>query len=393
MSNTAPPNKPNRKNLAVIFSAALLMLACTQKQVLPEKQPSVSLPEYQQTDFQRYIADNQQWLRENRHYLSDDTELEIAINSPFELKPMQPNGKAVLLVHGLSDSPYSFIDIGQELVKQGYLVRTLLLPGHGSKAADLMLPVLDDWTGIVKHHTQLLIQRYDEVWLGGYSTGANLVTIEASENPQVAGLLLFSPAFKPDNNLVRLAPIARHFVDWADEDPEENIAKYDSLPMNGAAVYYQTSSLVREKLAEQPVDIPVFMAISEGDSVIDTLAALELYQKRFKHSNNQLAWFGEYQPNVQGLHQFSMRLPEQKISAGSHMSPLYKPENTHYGVSGRFRMCANGQDEVQELLCREGDDVWFSGWGYREEGKVYARLSWNPYFDETIAVIQQVMRF
>lgn len=382
----------SHKTLAFIMASAFFTIACSQQQVLPERQPSASLPEYQHTDFKNYIRHNQQWLRDNRFYLSDDRELEISINTPFELKPTQPNGKAVLLVHGLSDSPYSFIDIGQELVEQGYLVRTLLLPGHGSKAADLMLPELEDWTGIVKHHTQLLTQEYDEVWLGGYSTGANLVTIEASENSQVDGLLLFSPAFKPDNNLVRLAPIARHFVDWADEDPEENIAKYDSLPMNGAAVYYQTSSLVRDKLTDKSLDIPVFMAISEGDSVIDTLTALELYQTRFSSNDKQLVWFGEYQPKVQGLNQFSMRLPEQRISAGSHMSPLYKVDNPHYGLNGRFRMCSNGQEEEKELLCRQGQDVWYSGWGYRENDKVHARLSWNPYFKETMAVIQRVMK-
>ncbi|WP_028302036.1 alpha/beta hydrolase [Oceanospirillum beijerinckii] len=391
MSCTPVPKNPLKTSLVVIFSAALMISACSQQQVLPEKRPSAGLPDYRQTDFQRYIADNKRWLRENRHYLSDDLELEIAINSPFELKPEHPNGKAVLLVHGLSDSPYSFIDIGQELVEQGYLVRTLLLPGHGSKAADLMLPVLDDWTGIVKHHTQLLNRSYDEVWLGGYSTGANLVTIEAIENPQVAGLLLFSPAFKPESGLVRLAPIISYFIDWADEDPEENIAKYESLPMNGAAVYYQTSTLVRDKLKHRSVDIPVFMAISEGDSVIDTKAALELYQKSFKHANNQLVWFGEYRPNVQGLNQFTMRLPEHRVSTGSHMSPLYKPDNAHYGKMGWFRMCSNGQDEVQELLCREGAEVWFSGWGYREEGKTHARLSWNPYFKETMAVMRKVL--
>lgn len=381
----------SKKKLSLVLASAVLMMACSQKQVQPEKQPSASLPEYMQADFQQYIADNEQWLRDNRNFLSDDSELEISINTPFERIPERSNGKAVLLVHGLSDSPYSFIDVAEQLVQQGFLVRTLLLPGHGSKAADLMLPTLEDWTSIVKHHTELLAREYDELWLGGYSTGANLVTIEASENTDVDGLLLFSPAFKPDNNLVRFAPVIRHFVDWADEDPEENIAKYDSLPMNGAAVYYETSSLVRDRLSEKTLDIPVFMAISEGDSVIDTLTALELYQNSFSHAGKQLAWFGEYQPAVDGLNQFSMRLPEQRISAGSHMSMLYKPDNAHYGINGRFRMCSNGQQEALEQLCRQGEEVWYSGWGHQETGKIYARLSWNPYFKETMAVMQKVL--
>ncbi|MEZ9465093.1 alpha/beta hydrolase, partial [Vibrio splendidus] len=81
-------------------------------------------------------------------------------------QPVSPNGKAVLLVHGLGDSPYSFKDIATHLAEQGYLVRTVLLPGHGSRVGDLMQPSLEDWQGVVAHHTQLLEQEYDSVWLG-----------------------------------------------------------------------------------------------------------------------------------------------------------------------------------------------------------------------------------
>jgi pimeloyl-ACP methyl ester carboxylesterase len=214
---------------------ALLLTGCSNQPVQPEKQPSENMANYLQNDFQQYIQDNQQWLRKNRMYLSQNPEQEILLNSPFELKPDQPNGKAALLVHGLSDSPFSFTDIAQELVEQGFLVRVILLPGHGSKPADLMLPELKDWTAIVRHHTDLLSKNYDDIWLGGYSTGANLVTIEAVENPDVDGLLLFSPAFEPQSSAVRFAPYARYLVDWAEVDPEDNIVKFESLAMNGAA--------------------------------------------------------------------------------------------------------------------------------------------------------------
>ncbi len=371
---------------------AVLATACSNQPVQPEKQPSENMANYLQNDFQQYIQDNQKWLRKNRMYLSQNPEQEVQLNSPFELKPDQPNGKAALLVHGLSDSPFSFTDVAQELVDQGFLVRVILLPGHGSKPADLMLPELKDWTAIVRHHTALLSKDYDDIWLGGYSTGANLVTIEAVDNPEIDGLLLFSPAFEPQSGVVRFAPYARYLVDWADEDQEDNIVKFESLAMNGAAVYYETSTLVRDKLSGTSLNIPVFMVMSEGDTVINTQSAIDLYQERFIHSENKLVWFGESKPQVSGLTAYSMALPEYRISTGSHMSALYKPNNAHYGIEGRHRMCGNGQEEAQEKICRNGADVWYSGWGYREENKVHARLSWNPYFEETMEIMQQMFK-
>lgn len=54
-----------------------------------------------------------------------------------------------------------------------------LLPGHGSRPADLMLPDFDDWENIVAHHADLLSAEVEEHWLGGFSTGGNLVMSQA----------------------------------------------------------------------------------------------------------------------------------------------------------------------------------------------------------------------
>ena len=254
-----------------------------------------------------------------------------------------------------------------------------------------MHPELEDWTRLVSHHTQLLQAEYDEVWLGGYSTGANLVTIEALQNRKVAGLLLFAPAFEPKSRLVALAPWLKYLMDWADKDPEENLVKYDSLPMNGVGVYYETSERVMELLAENRLSIPVFMAVSEADSVINTDTVMAVFRERFT-GPKRLLWFGEaLTPPIAEAEVLSMQLPEYRISNGSHMSLLFDQNNPLYGIEGRQRQCNNGQDEEAEALCRSGSEVWYSAWGYREPGKLHARLTWNPYFDETMQAIFHLM--
>ena len=67
---------------------------------------------------------------------------------PFE-RGNTKSKKAILLVHGLGDSPYSFSDLATTFAKQGFYVQVLLLPGHGSKPEDMHLTTYQDWQNIV----------------------------------------------------------------------------------------------------------------------------------------------------------------------------------------------------------------------------------------------------
>ncbi|WP_198435956.1 carboxylesterase [Moritella sp. F3] len=374
----------------LIYSAALIGFENTPED--PHYLTADTLPAFQQADFDLYLKETEHWLRANRVFDSADEDKEIKANLPYEIKPENPNGQGVLLVHGLGDSPFSFIDIAEHLAQQGYLVRTVLLPGHGSKVGDLILPTLADWQGVVAHHTQLLKQDVDQVWLGGFSTGANLVTSQAINDDEITGLLLFAPAFKSGTFVAALAPAVSHFMTWADRDPEDNYTRYNSLPMNAAAVYYQTSEIVRDALEKAGYDKPVFMMMSEGEHVIDTDYAQSMFSQMMTNTSNKLVWKGEVQPDDTRAVRFSMDLPQQRISNGSHVGLLFSPLNPVYGPDGEITICDNGQREVDEAKCQAGEEVWYSAYGYQEPGKVYARLSWNPYFAESMAILDDVMQ-
>ncbi|NVD08432.1 alpha/beta hydrolase [Vibrio sp. JPW-9-11-11] len=384
-----------RRTLWLIFSCtALLSLSlsgCSSASQAPEYRAADALPNYAQPSFAAYIRDTQAWLEQHRIFLTQDKSTELGLVTPQEFRPKKPNGQGVLLVHGLGDSPYSFIDIATHLAKQGYLVRTILLPGHGSKVGDLQLPSYNDWQGTVKHHIQLLKQDTDSIWLGGYSTGANLVTEHAVDDPSINGLLLFSPALQPLSGAVKYAKLASYFITWADQDPEDNPLRYNSLPMNAAAVYYQTSTQVRASLLGKTYDKPVFILMSEGDKVIDSQFVTEVFSTQMTHPASHLVWQGEKETGIARTTRFSMRLPELHISNGSHMGLLFSPDNPYYGRHGMHRICSNGQGDELEPKC-SSSEVWYSAWGYREEGKIHARLTFNPYFTQSMAIMDSVMR-
>ena len=60
--------------------------------------------------------------------------LDTPYNRTYELVPAgEPRG-SVLLMHGLSDSPYSMRGIAEVFQSRGYYVVALRLPGHGTRA-------------------------------------------------------------------------------------------------------------------------------------------------------------------------------------------------------------------------------------------------------------------
>ena len=93
----------------------------------------------------------------------------VDLITPFELKADNEKA-AVLLIHGLTDSPYLFHDLANSFVKQGISVRTLLLPGHGTAAEALVDIDQADWRKAASYAIKSMLNDFDNVYLGGFST-------------------------------------------------------------------------------------------------------------------------------------------------------------------------------------------------------------------------------
>lgn len=248
----------------------------------------------------------------------------------------------------------------------------------------------DDWKAIVDHHTDLLKHDVDEAWLGGFSTGGNLVTSHALVDDDIKGLLLFSPGFVSDEGGLFLTPLLSTFRTWAFEnDSSGNYLRYESFAMNAAALYYRSMSDVQDKLDDHDFDKPVLVTMSEHDSVLDPNATADIFKKHFTHPASRMIWYGS-KPEVPDSRTIYLTtdLPEQRISNFSHLSVLFSPDNPFYGRDGSYRMLGNGQDMPREEA--NLDELWFSAWGTRKPGIYHARLTWNPYFDHLEEMITRI---
>ncbi|RBP83530.1 phospholipase [Marinomonas rhizomae] len=340
---------------------------------------------YLQPTFEQYVETTTEWLRENRAFITDrgQHEIELVMNAPYSKG--DPNSeKAILLAHGLGDSPFSFSDISDSLAEQGFYVQVVLLPGHGSNPKHMKMVNYQDWQIMIDHYAELLKQQYDEVWLGGFSTGGNLVSIHTLENQGVDGLMLFSPGFQTRSPVLeKLTPLAAIFTEgWFTE--ESNLAKYNSGLLVSALAYSESAKVLRNKIADQELDIPVMLVVSEADSVIDANALNEYFDQYFTHTQSRLVWYGEsteFKLPIK-VERYSMQRDDLRISTASHMSSLFAPDNSYYGQDGDKIICENSLNSSDVEACNQGEQTWFSAWGYTEGDRIYARLTWNPYYAE-----------
>ena len=322
---------------------------------------------------------------------------EVEWNAPFELRPPAPTTKAILLVHGLGDSPWSFVDVSPTLVEQGYVVRTLLLRGHGTHPADLIGVRLEDWQWQVREQITMLQRDFPDVWLGGFSTGANLVLEHALDDTRIRGLLLFSPALRSNELFDWVTPWLVRLKPWLlspETHPLQSPLRYHIVPTNGLAQFYRSSVVVRKRLKARTFDRPAVIILAQHDSVVDVRYVHRAFERRFTHPASRLIWYGNTPPRSASSSRVLVRtdvLPQERISQFSHMGILFSPQNPLYGRDGSERICFNGQTEGDVAACQAGEPVWYSDFDYREQGKIHARLTYNPYFDWQSQVIQDVL--
>lgn len=349
--------------------------------------------------FAGYRQQTLEWMQQQRSFQTADHDAELQWNAPQEWRPKgQPKG-GILLVHGLGDSPWSFHDIGEKLAVQGFLVRTVLLPGHGTNPSDMLGVTLGQWQDVVRQQAKILSRDVPKVYLGGFSTGANLVLDYAYDHDEIAGLVLFSPAFRSDSPYAWMT----QWIAWARPwlaSPNDGVrplqtpVRYLNVPTNGFAQFYRSSVLAQKRLGQRSYDKPVFIAITQHDSVLDTGYVLAKFNERFNNPASRLVWYGDSPAEAAKSPRVLVRkdyLPDYRISRFSHMGLMFSPANPLYGEHGSQRICWNGQTTSDMQKCLNGDQVWYSDWGYRESGKVHARLTFNPYFEWQSEVMLQVL--
>jgi len=206
-------------------------------------------------------------------------------NRSFVLDTAQPRG-AALLLHGLSDSPYSLRAVGEHLHARGFYVVGLRIPGHGTAPSALAQARWNDWREAVRVAAHHVAARSGDgpFAIVGYSNGAALATdytlgaLENDEEPVPARLVLFSAALGVSKTAA-LAHFQRELarvpglekLGWTDILPEYDPYKYNSFPIEAGEQIYDLTTQLQRRLAEraQAGTLAAFPPVLAFQSAVD----------------------------------------------------------------------------------------------------------------------------
>jgi len=367
-----------------------------------------------QLAFADYVALNRDMIFKAHAKLGDvDLEKIVQGNAPFELKPVaagsaghkNPYRRGVLLMHGLTDSPYFMRHLAAFFQENGFRVMAVLLPGHGTQPGDLLDVSWHEWAKAVAYGTDRLAGEVDEVYLAGYSAGGTLSVYQGLRDDRVRGLFLFSPAFKisPRAALANLHKLYSWLIPsgkWLDIKPDRDIYKYESFPKNAAAQMHALTKELSTQLRQHEVGIPVFAAASVDDATVNTSATLE-FMARSRHPSSKLVLYttapekfppdipaekratGEFRGTAK-LELVNSVVHEQKILSSAHTAIVLPGYDAHYGVAGEYANCVHYYPDDMEkyTACIKHPEQALQGEVTEQNLKagILRRLMYNPNF-------------
>ncbi|WP_213992849.1 alpha/beta hydrolase [Sodalis sp. dw_96] len=229
---------------------------------------------------------------------------------------MMPDGApkgAVVLLHGLTDTPYSLRHIAENYRQRGFVAVGIRLPAHGTVPGALTKVKWQDWTAATRlavREAKMLSGKDRPLHIVGFSNGGALAmkyTLDALDDPALAKpsrVILISPMIGV-TRFARFAGIAgwpAFFpafakAAWLGIVPEFNPFKYNSFPVNGGRQSFELTRVLQQqiardarnnKLASLP---PVLTFQSVMDSTVSTRAVVTALYEQLPANGSELVLF------------------------------------------------------------------------------------------------------
>ena len=444
------------KHGLLLCCVGLALLGCSEQEpwlspsaqpaLIPGQSMSASTPfhEYVEQSQQRLLAAMEGMANSGQHvgFIGGYTAEEAAaMRSPFEWRadpqvcaqeneqPLPGANKGFLLIHGLTDSPYSLRAMAESL-REAYpcaLIRAVLLPGHGTWPGDSLTMSHQDWRTIVDYGVNSF-QHEDAVtslYMVGFSTGTSLTVDYLSRHPvpagqrrddKIQGAVMMATAVKASSSIAFLAPWVRHVTTWMSHHKEQDAIRYESFSYHAAAEFYLlTEGMVQPANA---LTVPVMMVVPADDTTVDTQAAREFFcyanQNGEPVERKLLLWYASIDEqinqeisanpalncdNIVEISPLAMDASYQTLNQ-SHLGVLTPPTDSHYGLNGKYRHCkyyeTNGT-AADFQACQTDNQNSVFGENYsllEEQGKLNDRYlrrgTFNPEYD---AMMEKVVCF
>ena len=259
-------------------------------------------------------------------------------NYSYETVAPKARGVAVLL-HGLTDSPYSMRSTAEIFVDAGFSVVVPRMPGHGFAVGGLLEAQWQDWAAVVRiavRHAVKIKGGDEQLLLVGYSNGGLMAVDYAlycddiAELPCPDGLVMMSPAIA----VTALAAVtnlhaAISWMDYFEKSkwqqilPEIDPFKFTSFPMRSAWEIYKLSGHTHKRLedADKVAKLPPILTFqSVVDNTVDASAIVTVLYDKLPANGSQLVVY-DVNRNSTVLH-LMKNLPDDPANYFEAAAPL-----------------------------------------------------------------------
>ena len=264
-------------------------------------------------------------------------------NRSYEVSVPSPRGVAVLL-HGLTDSPYSMLATAQALAGAGYNVVVPRMPGHGFAVSGLVQARHEDWTAAVRiavrHAAQQAVSK-QSLLIAGYSNGGLLAVDYAlrcddiDDLPCPDSLVLLSPglAISPFavvmnwHAAISWIPYFEKFK-WAEILPEVDPFKFTSFPKRPAWEVHKISKRTHKTLSrpDEAANLPPILTFqSVVDNTVSAPAITSSLYNNLPPNGSELVLYD--------INRHSTLLHLVKLSADEPVSHYQSTAPLNYGVT------------------------------------------------------------
>lgn len=304
-------------------------------------------------------------------------------NRSYELATTGAAG-GVLLIHGLTDSPYSLRRTAEIFEAQGYYVVGIRLPGHGTAPSALARAKVEDWRAAVRiayEHLCGIAGTGRPILIAGYSNGSALSIDLALDSLEDASLrtpdriVLFSPAV----GITKAAALAKahrmlswmpwfNKLGWRTIEPEYDPFKYNSFHTDSGYQTHVLTRSIRKRLASPETTgavnafPPVLSFMSLADATVQVEAVVEGLYDRLSNPESELVVFDINRQAT--MHGFFRADPVDRVHS------LIERPTTPY----RLTVISN-LDETTDIL-----EEWSRPAGSTDPTLVPLELEWPPGF-------------
>jgi carboxylesterase len=208
------------------------------------------------------------------------------IKQPFYFQGI--NGKAVLLIHGWTSTPYEVRRLGMYLNENGYTVYGPMLQGHGTVPCDLENLKWTDWLNDIAIAFDKLKENHEKVYVAGTSIGGNLAIILAKKKKEISGLILMATPYK-----LKFEPIVLFFSKilgifkkynkkfypptFGSKTTITRLIAYQTYPIKSAQETFAAVKIARIRLYE--IKQPCFLIQSKSDHIIAKNSLEKIYSQ------------------------------------------------------------------------------------------------------------------